>query len=37
MVLSLGVGNSKLCVIRPISEACSDDVDAVYSKFESLG
>ena len=24
-------------VIRPIYEACTDDVDAAYSKFECLG
>ena len=44
MVLSLGVGNSKLCAFLKRGrnsayqpEACTDDVDAAYSKFESLG
>ena len=44
MVLSWGGGGIRSCalfrkgdVIRPIYEACTDDMEAVYSKFECLG
>ena len=44
MVLGLGGGGIRSCalfskggVVPSISEACTDDVEAAYSKFECLG